>query len=282
MRNVLKNIPTLLLCISLLFSMSVAAQNKTTKKVAKPAAKVKEDAQKVVKEDAVPLYEGVIVCKTMKKRDAGNEASMVQSGNKKIAKADKDAVSSQNLVLDYSAGKFIYKGITGTISRKDKTVKLTLQRDNDVISGMMPICELSDEILCELSSKYADISNNSENLEVGEKLVGIYSRTNETKEIAGVKCVLYFMNLQNSAYPIWVDENQTTNGMMWPYIGMTHPVLAGVFFLPVHDMEMTMIEFEAVSEDKKGDKEPELKITAEVPSNEIEGEVLNYIMKNTK
>lgn len=257
-----KRLPLLLLSTALLIGLGTeaSAQNKNVKKASKEqtdAKKVSKEQTKVGKEQTKEgkeqkLFSGTIYCKMMNQLNQGfNEAQAPALTRDSKAGAEKEEKAKtdmpREIVFTYDKGKsnFLYGNIQGSLDGKNDAVVMHVMNKGYIVKGEVSLCELTNTMMCSLASKYMEISNSKDPMAKRHFFETHYQRSDEVRDIAGVKCVMYQMNLQGMGFPVWVDESRTTDGMMWPYIGLTHPVLGGIFFLPVNEFELTLTEFEA-------------------------------------
>lgn len=127
---------------------------------------------------------------------------------------------------------------------EEPALRIRTLKDKEWVTATIPVCKVAPR-LCEMTTEYQSVLNTKDPT-VQEKFVSNhYYRTDDIKDIQGIKATCYYMLLEDLKIPVWVDESTSTDGMAWPYIGLTHTVLGGLFFMPVEDFESTMMEFEA-------------------------------------
>lgn len=266
------------LCLGglLLLSTGAMAQNKNVKKA--PAA----EAAKADKPEGKELFSGTVTCRLAGSRGNAPEAKLTSAGT---AAKSKEA-PMREIAFSYGPKADLFscgKNVTGRLTDGGATLVLTASWGGKAMQSTSPLCDMGNDRMCELSNLFRDAGKEADPEAVRQLMHKYYTPTDEMREIAGVKCRMYEMRLQEMTFPLWVDESRTTDGLMWPYIGLTHPVLGGVFFLPVSDMKMTATEFEAVSVTDKGAKDllPQDKVK-EISYKEMDELIVKHLLEESR
>ncbi|MDY5968871.1 MAG: hypothetical protein SPJ13_02485 [Bacteroidales bacterium] len=128
---------------------------------------------------------------------------------------------------------------------KGEMLAINVESDGESFFLQEPICQ-ANSALCKIAASFVEIANSNDKDSLANFQKKYYTRTKETREIAGVKATAYEMNLESGPVTIWVDESRSTEGTCWPFIGMTHPVLGGAFFMPAQSLADAPFIFEAI------------------------------------
>lgn len=195
-------------------------------------------------------FKGVIDCSNATKdADApGAKAAMsnaFQPSNAAAVAASGETVQDIRFCYTKEGSAVLANNVYIQMVVKDEPLLiLHTRRNKEWISTTLPVCKIAPE-MCEMATAFLEATRIKDAGALDEFFHRFYHPTGEMREIAGVKASLYYMVTEDRKTPVWVDESTTTDGMAWPYIGLTHPVLGGLFFMPINDSKNTLTDFEA-------------------------------------
>ena len=173
-------------------------------------------------------------------------------------------------------------GVTCAVNKDDQLMVLA-RTEKGTLFTEAALCEMMPD-LCQATSLLRKPGMDGTGKEGPQPQI-YYKRSDEAREIAGAKATAYNMEVSGETFTIWVDESRETDGKCWPFIGMKHPVLAGVYFLPVREWRETLVTFEATKVmDGKARKRDTgaLKDSKRVDPKHMENALMENILKGGK
>lgn len=219
---------TLTMALSLMMG-GVTAQNKNT-------AKNKHDSQTAIQIDKEQKwFRGVIYYQTKDKLEL--KSDFVESTPERITPDMNNTNRSNKLAQNVKPKGFFLSAIDEKCSymqlnstyRLFWPEKMFYQQGVTIPDGQIFYCDghLCENIreYCESLEHIKEAQRNDDLDEANRLLSDIYKRTDQTKQLAGQRVVLYDVNLPEVHGAIWVAEELWIEHWQAPFWGLQHPVL---------------------------------------------------------
>lgn len=247
--------------VLMLFAGEVSAQNKAKQKTAKPSSQTAKSEKPqlflgtityVVEKQAVkPTGDRPDLSNDDKRMNLNNQApSQVAAPHSAIEELPNYAVYEDSYSLSQMMGLYRYYEGDGMLYRTAFSAF-----DSPRIFCEMPLC-MAAKGYCEYLEELNNMQREGDLESANELLKKIYTRTQETKKLAGYEVVRYDVKLNDVRGSIWVAEELLIKNWQPPFWGLNHPVLEYDFFYPANDKEPIFIHLVAnkVEASKENDK----------------------------
>lgn len=236
------------------------------------------------------IFNGTIICTLVDNQEAmamqqkkgehknAGQVVRVQVAQKEASQENERREEKMTLSYGEKVAQSSVLGVSCLMPKADMLVVCASQKEANY-AMKAPVCKASPSF-CKLAETYMEVLRGKDKEAADNFQETFYKRTGETREIAGVKATGYEMYTEIQPVLIWVDESKTCSGLCWPFIGMTHPVLAGTFFMPTTAGIKTPLAFEAVKIlEEPADIETNFKEGKDVDTEQMEQIISNLMLK---